>query len=114
MKRLDIIVPSEQIGKVNDILRKNKVGGMTFYEIKGRGHSKYESEYVGTGVMEYTPEFGYWTKIEVIVTDSQVKQITEDLLQTISRGSSSDGKIFIYDVGEAIDIGTKKTGDEVL
>jgi nitrogen regulatory protein P-II 1 len=54
------------------------------------------------------------TKIEVLVADSKVKQIVDDLLQSISRGSPSDGKIFVYDVAEAIDIGTKRTGDIVL
>jgi nitrogen regulatory protein P-II 1 len=71
-------------------------------------------EHVGTGVMEYVPDFGTWTKIEVLVADSKVKQIVDDLLQSISRGSPSDGKIFVYDVAEAIDIGTKRTGNIVL
>ena len=114
MKRLDIIVHRDRTGEVSDSLRKNEVGGMTFYDIKGRGRSKYEPEHVGTGVMEYTPDFGTWTKIEVLVADSKVKQIVDDILQSISRGSASDGKIFMYDVAEAIDIGTKKTGDLVL
>ena len=39
MKRLDIIISHEHIAEVNDTLHKNKVGGMTFYDIKGRGHS---------------------------------------------------------------------------
>ena len=114
MKRLDIIIPREQLGKVNDTLHKNRVGGMTFYGIKGRGRSKYEPESIGTGVMEYVPEFGRWTKIEVLVADLQAKQITDDILQTMSTGSASDGKIFVYDVVEAFDIGTKRTGDTAL
>jgi nitrogen regulatory protein PII len=40
MKRLDIIISHEHIAEVNDTLHKNKVGGMTFYDIKGRGHSR--------------------------------------------------------------------------
>jgi nitrogen regulatory protein P-II 1 len=40
MKRLDIIVSHEHMTEVNDTLHKNKVGGMTFYDIKGRGHSR--------------------------------------------------------------------------
>jgi nitrogen regulatory protein P-II 1 len=64
--------------------------------------------------MEYTPDFGTRTKIEVLVTDSKVNQIVDNILQTISRGSASDGKIFIYDVADAIDIGTKKTDDLLL
>jgi nitrogen regulatory protein P-II 1 len=114
MKRLDITVRHEQVGKVSDCLRKNEVGGLTFYDVKGRGHSKYEPEHVGTGVMEYKPDFGHWIKIELLVADSQVKPIIDDLLQMISSGSPSDGKIFIYDVAEAIDIGTKRRGDKAL
>jgi nitrogen regulatory protein PII len=35
-------------------------------------------------------------------------------LQAVSRGSTPDGKVFIYDVAEAIDKATKKTGDMVI
>jgi nitrogen regulatory protein P-II 1 len=58
-------------------------------------------EHVGAGVMEYTPDFGTRTKIEILVTDSKLNQIVDNMLQTISR--ASDGKIFIYDVADAID-----------
>ena len=40
MKRLDIIVPHELVGEINVILHKHNVGGMTFYDVKGRGRSK--------------------------------------------------------------------------
>jgi nitrogen regulatory protein P-II 1 len=102
MKKLDVIVHIERVGEVSDSLRKNDVDGLTFYHIRGRGRSKYAPERVGTGVMEYTPDFGDWIKIEVLVADPKVNQIVDDLLQTISRGSASDGKIFIYDVVEAM------------
>ena len=62
MKRLDIIISHEHIAEINDILHKNKVGGMTFYDIKGRGHSKYEPVDVGRGIRRYIPEFGYLDK----------------------------------------------------
>ena len=65
MKRLDIIIPHERVGEVNEVLHKHNVGGMTFYDIKGRGRSKNEPIYVGTGVMKYVPEFGLGTKVEV-------------------------------------------------
>ena len=114
MKRLDIIISHEHIAEVNDTLHKNKVGGMTFYDIKGRGRSKNEPIYVGTGVMKYVPEFGLGTKVEVLVSDSQAKQIIDDILNIISTGSAYDGKIFVYDVIEAYDIGTKKSGDSAI
>jgi nitrogen regulatory protein P-II 1 len=114
MKRLDIIIPHERLSEVNDILHKHKVGGITFYDIKGRGRAKQEPVAVGRGVMRYVPEFGSRTKIEVLVTDSLSKQIIDDLLNRISTGSTSDGKIFVYDVAEAYDIGSKERSDIAL
>jgi nitrogen regulatory protein P-II 1 len=69
---------------------------------------------VGRGVMRYVPEFGSRTKIEVLVKDSLAKEIIDDLLKNISTGSTSDGKIFVYDVAEAYDIGSKESGDSAL
>ena len=79
MKRLDIVIPHERLSEVNDILHKNKVGGITFYDIKGRGRAKQEPVAVGRGVMRYVPEFGSRTKIEVLVKDSLAKEIIDDL-----------------------------------
>jgi nitrogen regulatory protein P-II 1 len=112
MKRNDLIIPHERLIEVNTILHKHKAGGMTFYDIKGRGRSRYEP--VGRGVMRYVPEFVSWTKIEVLVPDSMAKPIIDDILKVISIGSAADGKIFLYDVAEAYDIGTKGTGDVTL
>jgi nitrogen regulatory protein PII len=36
------------------------------------------------------------------------------VLKVISTGSASDGKIFVYDVAEAYDIGSKEKGEEAL
>ena len=46
--------------------------------------------------------------------DAEAKEIIDDVLKVISTGSASDGKIFVYDVAEAYDIGSKETGDDAL
>jgi nitrogen regulatory protein P-II 1 len=114
MKRLDLIVPHERLAEINELLHKHKVGGMTFYDVKGRGRAKREPVSVGRGVMRYVPEFGFRTKIEVLVSDLIAKAVIEDVLKVISAGSASDGKIFVYDVAEAYDIRSKEKGDEAL
>jgi nitrogen regulatory protein P-II 1 len=111
MKRLDLIIPHERLIEVNELLHKHKVGGLTFYDVKGRGRSRSEPVQSGRGVIQHVPEFGIRTKIEVLVADSQAKPIIDDLLVNVSTGSSSDGKIFVYGVAEAYDIGTKKSRD---
>jgi nitrogen regulatory protein P-II 1 len=114
MKRLDLIIPHERLTEINDLLHKHKVGGMTFYDIKGRGRAKREPVSVGRGVMRYVPEFGFRTKVEVLVQDDKAKAIIDDVLKIISTGSASDGKIFVYDVAEAYDIGSKEKDDAAL
>lgn len=114
MKRLDIIIPHEHVAEINNLLHKHKVGGMSFYDVKGRGKAKQKPVAVGRGVMTYVPEFGYRTKIEVLVPDPVAKEIIDDVLKMFGNGSSAIGKIFVYDVAEAYDIGTKEKGDKAL
>jgi nitrogen regulatory protein P-II 1 len=114
MKRLDVIIPHERLNEVNELLHKHKVGGMSFYDIKGRGRAKREPVSVGRGVMRYVPEFGFRTKIEVLVPDNVAKAIIDDVFKVLSTGSASDGKIFVYDVAEAYDIGSKEKGEAAL
>ena len=118
MKQLDIIIPHERLDEVNKILYNHKVGGLLFYDIKGRGRAKREP--VAERVREYAtgrtyvPEFGTRTKIEVLVPDSVAQKIVQDILTSLSTGSAADGKIFVKDVAEAYDIGSKQTGEIAL
>ena len=118
MKQLDIIIPHERLDEVNKILYTRKVGGMLFYDIKGRGKAKREPvpetvRAYRTG-RTYVPEFGTRTKIEVLVPDSVAQQIVQDVLESLSTGAASDGKIFVKDISEAYDIGSKQSGEIAL
>jgi len=119
MKQIDIVFPHERLNEVNDILYKHKVGGLSFYDIKGRGRVTHKpvAERTAGGYQTgrtYVPEFGTRTKLEVLVPDSLAKQIIDDLLGNLSTGSVSDGKIFVKDVTEAYDIGSKQSGDAAV
>lgn len=57
MKRLDLKVPHERVREVNEILHYYKAGGMTMYDIKGRGHALQEPVVVGRGVMRYAQKY---------------------------------------------------------
>ena len=119
MKQLDIVFPHERLNDVNNILYKHKVGGLMFYDIKGRGKAKHEPvehrtvEGYATGRI-YVPEFGSRTKLVVVIPDTLVNPIVQELLTTLSTGSAADGKIFVKDVNEAYDIGTKQSGEAAL
>jgi nitrogen regulatory protein P-II 1 len=95
-------------------MREHDVGGLTFYDIKGRGRTRQEPVAVGRGVMRYVPEFGTSMKVEVLVSNQKVKPIIDDIFAKIGTSAISGGKIFIYEVSEAYDIGSKDLGDEAL
>lgn len=114
MKKLDIIIPPEYLRQLNELLHKHKVGGMSFYDIKGRGRTKQNPVTVGRGVTSYVPEFGFQTKVQVLVSDTLSSKIIRDVLKTFGAGTSAIGKIFVYDVAEAYDLGSKDKGDSAL
>ncbi|HEX6560989.1 MAG TPA: P-II family nitrogen regulator [Nitrososphaera sp.] len=116
MKELDIIIPHEQLGALNEILHKHKVGGMYFVQITGRGKAERKEveihvETYKTG-KRYVPEFGSRTMVVVVIPDSMQKPVVDDILSRLSTGEASDGKIFVKDIHEAYDIGTKASGEK--
>lgn len=114
LKRIDLIIPLERLRDLNDLMHEHDVGGLTFYDVKGRGRTRQEPVAVGRGVMRYVPEFGSRMKVEVLVSNEKMKPLIDDILAKIGTGSLSDGKIFVCDVSEAYDIGSKESGDNAL
>ena len=120
MKEISIFVPTEDLEQVAEILKKHKVSGMTFYQINGAGRTKREAlpemvrSYM-TGRM-ITPDYAKRIKVETIVSDSLVNQILEDISNSIGQhaGNEAHGMIFIKDVYDAYEIGTRQRGEAVL
>ncbi len=120
MKEISIFIPTEDLEQVVEILKKHKVGGMTFYQINGAGRTKREAlpemirSYM-TGRM-ITPDYAKRIKVETIVFDSLVNQILDDISNTLGQHARNEahGMIFIKDVYDAYEIGTKQRGEAVL
>src|SRR5215469_4700051 len=88
MRKTDVIVPHERLIEINEIIHKHKVGGMTFYNIKGRGQSKLESVDSNKGILRSTPEFQTRIKCEMIVPEHMVRSIVEEILKVMKRIST--------------------------
>jgi nitrogen regulatory protein PII len=114
MKRIDIIIPEEDLPAVTEILHQHEVGGISVSDIRGR--SKVPHEPVPEMVRNYmtgkkiTPEYVTRRKVEVVVTDSQTKSIVEALYTL----QPTRGKVFIHDISEAHDIAKKTSGESAL
>jgi nitrogen regulatory protein P-II 1 len=120
MKEIILFILREDLERVTEILRKHNVGGITFYEINGAGRTKRDAvpEMVRaymTGRMT-TPDYAKRTKVETIVSDSAVNQIVEDISNSLGQraGGEAHGMIFIKEVSDAYELGTKQRGEAVL
>jgi nitrogen regulatory protein P-II 1 len=120
MKEISIYILTHDLAQVTEILRKHNVGGITFYEINGAGRTKRDAvpEMVRAYMTGRTiiPDYVKRTKVETIVPDSAVNQIVDDISNSLGQhaGKDSHGMIFIKDVSDAYEIGTKQRGEAVL
>jgi len=120
MKEISIFIPTDDLARLTEILKKHNVGGMTFYEINGAGRTKREA--LPEMVRSYmtgrtiTPDYVKRIKVETIVSDSTVNQIVDDISNSLGQhaGNEAHGMIFIKDVYDACEIGTKQRGEAVL
>ncbi len=114
MKRIEAIIPSERLNAVNEALKKVGVGGITVMDSKGRGAGKREPVAGARGTTYYIPEFHTRTTLVTVVDDSKVDDVINAILGAASTGSPGDGKIFITNVEDVVDIGSKKRGPGAL
>ena len=112
MKRIEIIKPHRLLADAHGILKEVNVGGMSHYRIEGSGRIKAQPVTTQRGTSQTQPEYIPRTKVEVVVKDKQVEEIISKITDRL--GSELGGKIFVVDVPVAVDLATKKRGEEVI
>jgi nitrogen regulatory protein P-II 1 len=112
MKKMEIIIPHRRLIEVSEILKSANTGGMSHYQIEGRGKVKAEPVEIARGTARYTPEFIPRTKVEVVIKDDQVEILIDKLTERL--GDALGGKVFITDVPVAVDLSTKKSGESAI
>ena len=83
-----------------------------FWGFGGFGRQKGHTElYRGA---EYIVDFLPKIKLDIVVNDKVVNKVIETITKTAQTGKIGDGKIFIYDIEQAIRIRTGEKGDEAV
>ncbi len=96
----------------HEILKEVNVGGMSHYRIEGSGRVKPQPVTAQRGTSQTQPEYIPRTKVEVVVKDEQVEELISKITDRL--GSELGGKIFVVDVPIAVDIATKKRGQDAI
>jgi nitrogen regulatory protein P-II 2 len=112
MKLVTAILKPFKLDDVRDALAEVGVTGMTVTEVKGFGRQKGHTElYRGA---EYIVDFVPKVKLEIAVEDALLEQVTEAITRAARTGKIGDGKIFVFDLEQAIRIRTGEAQNEAL
>ena len=112
MKKIEAIIQPFKLEEVKNALKTIGVDGMTISEVRGHGRQKGHKEvYRGR---EYQVDLIAKVKLEMIISDSRLEEVTRAIVDSARTGKIGDGKIFIYDVGTAIRIRNEDRDDIAL
>jgi nitrogen regulatory protein P-II 1 len=112
MKKIEAIIQPHKLDDVKEALKNLGVDGLTISEVRGHGRQKGHKEvYRG---MEYEVDLLPKIKIETVIADSRLDEVTGAISTAARTGKIGDGKIFVYEVIEAIRIRNNDTGEIAL
>jgi len=97
---------------VREAISEIGVDGLTVTEVKGFGRQKGHTElYRGA---EYQVDFLPKVKLEIAVNDDQVDRLVEVITENARTGKIGDGKVFVYNLEQAVRIRTGEADSEAL
>ena len=112
MKKIEAIIQPHKLEEVKEALKAIGIDGMTISEVRGHGRQKGHKEvYRG---MEYQVDLLPKVKLELVVADSHAGEVIQAIVASARTGKIGDGKVFVYDVAEAIRIRNDDRGDGAL
>jgi nitrogen regulatory protein P-II 1 len=112
MKKIEAIIQPHKLEEVKEALKAIGINGMTITEVRGHGRQKGHKEvYRG---MEYQVDLLPKVKIELVVTDARFEEVIQTVASSARSGKIGDGKIFVFDVAEAIRIRNDDRGEGAL
>ena len=112
MKLISAIIKPFKLDEVREALSGIGVQGITVTEVKGFGRQKGHTElYRGA---EYVVDFLPKVKVEAAISDDILDQALEAIEKSANTGKIGDGKIFVFDLEQAIRIRTGETGADAI
>jgi nitrogen regulatory protein P-II 1 len=112
MKKIEAIIQPHKLEEVKEALKAIGIDGMTITEVRGHGRQKGHKEiYRG---MEYQVDLLPKIKVELVIPDTRYDEVIQTLVKSAHTGKIGDGKIFVFEVAEAIRIRNDDRGESAL
>ena len=112
MKKIEAIIRTERLQNVQDALDELGVSGLTVSEVMGCGRQKgYTEQYRGSRAnISLLPKL----KVESVVSADVVDKAVDAIVGGAYTGETGDGRVFVYDVENAVRIRTGERGPETV
>jgi nitrogen regulatory protein P-II 1 len=112
MKMVQAIIVPHKLDEVKEALAEVGITGMTVSEAKGFGRTGGRREvYRGSAyVVDFVPK----VRIEIVAADDLVGTVIDTIERAARTGKIGDGKIFVYDLLEAVRIRTGERGEQAI
>ncbi|MBI4877980.1 MAG: P-II family nitrogen regulator [Acidobacteria bacterium] len=112
MKKIEAIIQPFKLEEVKDALVAIGIDGMTVSEVRGHGRQKGHKEvYRG---QEYQVDLLPKVKIEMVIPAGRLDEVVRTVVGAARTGKIGDGKIFVFDVAEAIRIRNDERGESAI
>lgn len=110
--KIDIITRKDKFDVLKDAMNEIGVTGMTVTQVLGCGVQKGDTQYYrGVPVeMKLLPKI----KVEIVVCEVPVNLVVKTAQKVLKTGEIGDGKIFVYELANAIKIRTGEEGKAAL
>ena len=113
MKKIEAVIPEDELYKVFDSLTKLEISGFSYFTVRGRG--KADRPMVPSGRSgRFKSAYNLNNCIFIIVPDNMVEKVIGIFASRPIPDAIGEGKIFVSDVTDAVDVGTKKRGESSL
>jgi len=108
MKKVEAIIQPFKLEEVKEALIGIGIDGMTVSEVRGHGRQKGHKEvYRG---QEYQVDLLPKVKLEMVIPAARLDEVVRTLVASARTGKIGDGKIFVFDVADAIRIRNDERG----
>jgi nitrogen regulatory protein P-II 1 len=110
MKKIEAIIRNERLQPVQDALDEIGVSGLTVTEVMGCGRQKgYTEQYRGSRAnISLLPKL----KVECVLPADRVDAAVDAILASAYTGETGDGRVFVWEIEQAIRIRTGERGEE--
>ena len=112
LKKIEAIIREDKVNDVKEALAEIGIVGLNMFEVRGHGRQGGIQLVgrAGTYQVNMLPKI----QINIVLSDRNLEDAIETILQSAYTGEQGDGIIFVYPVEEVIRIRTRERGQGAM